>query len=278
MILVVGATGTQGGHVADALLADGHAVAALTRDPDAPAARALADRGVEVRRGDLADADGLTAALEGADGVFYPSVGGDERAFGRNVADAAARAGVGFLVVSTGGNCGERPGVPHVDAKADVEDAVRDSGVPAFVVRPHTFVTNFRMQASALRQGTFPYPLPEGRELAVVDPVDIGWLAARAFADPDRYAGRTVELAAGSYDIGALADAFADALGHPVEPAPMTADEMGDRMGAPPAFVRFIDWMTSHEPPDLAPVRALGFEPTPLPEAVARVVDSWSSS
>ncbi len=272
MILAIGATGTQGGHVVDALLADGQQVAALTRTPTAPAARALTDRGVELKQGDIADVDALTAAFEGADGVFYPSVGGDERAFGRNVAAAAARAGVSFLVVSTGGNCGERPGIPHVDAKADVEDAVRASDVPAFIIRPHTFVTNFQMQGPALREGTFPYPLPEGRELAVVDPIDIGRLAAQAFADPSRYAGEPVELAAGSYDIEALAAAFADALGHPVHPAPMTATEMADRMDAPPEFVRFIDWMTSHQPPELAPLARLDFEPTPLPAAAARVV------
>lgn len=56
-----------------------------------------------------------------------------------------------FLVVSTGGNCDEWPGVPHVDTKADVEATVREGGVPAAILRPHTFTSNFRMQAAAIR-------------------------------------------------------------------------------------------------------------------------------
>jgi hypothetical protein len=45
----------------------------------------------------------------------------------------------------------------------------------------------------------------------------------------------------------------------------MNATEMADRMDAPLRFVRFIDWMTSHQPPELAPLARLNFDPTPLP-------------
>jgi len=44
-ILVSGATGQQGGAVARRLLAAGFPVRALTRDPETPAAQALAARG-----------------------------------------------------------------------------------------------------------------------------------------------------------------------------------------------------------------------------------------
>ncbi|WP_157249863.1 NmrA family NAD(P)-binding protein [Nonomuraea typhae] len=71
-ILVTGATGNQGGAVADALLEEpGHwRVRALTRDPGSAAARALAARGAEVVGGDLADAASLRAALR-AGGLPY---------------------------------------------------------------------------------------------------------------------------------------------------------------------------------------------------------------
>jgi uncharacterized protein YbjT (DUF2867 family) len=47
-ILVLGATGRQGGAAARALFARGFAVKALTRDPDKPAAQALLTLGVSV--------------------------------------------------------------------------------------------------------------------------------------------------------------------------------------------------------------------------------------
>ena len=56
-VLVVGATGNQGGVTIDHLLAAGRefAVRGLTRTPDSEAARALEARGVDIRRGDLND-------------------------------------------------------------------------------------------------------------------------------------------------------------------------------------------------------------------------------
>ena len=49
-ILVLGATGGQGGAVADALLARGARVRAMVRRPAEPKANRLAERGVEVAR------------------------------------------------------------------------------------------------------------------------------------------------------------------------------------------------------------------------------------
>lgn len=66
MILVIGATGKVGRHVASGLLDDGADVRALVRDPDA----AGLPYGVDVVRGDLSDRDGLEAHADGADTVF----------------------------------------------------------------------------------------------------------------------------------------------------------------------------------------------------------------
>ena len=70
VILVTGATGQQGGAVARELLAAGHKVRAMTRNPDSEAAKALADLGAEVVRGDLNDTASLERALKGAWGAF----------------------------------------------------------------------------------------------------------------------------------------------------------------------------------------------------------------
>jgi len=264
MIIVVGATGTQGRSVVDALLADGREVTAVTRNPESDAAQALAERGVSVRTADLDDPETLIDAFVGAEGVFYPSLQPNERERAAHVLGAIADADVSFLVVSTGGSCDERPGVDHVDAKADVEEAVRDAECRAFVIRPHTFMSNFRMQEPAIRDGQLPYPLPEGRAVPLVDPQDIGLLAADGFAAPDRHAGETVELAAGTYTIRELADAFAATLGRPVEPEPVAFDAFVARMGAPETFARFLEWQTSLEVDVERLAHEFEFQPTPL--------------
>jgi len=73
IIAVVGATGSQGGGLARAILNDPAGefrVRALTRDPDSDAARALATEGAEVVRADIDDPASMQAAFEGAHGAF----------------------------------------------------------------------------------------------------------------------------------------------------------------------------------------------------------------
>ena len=69
MILVTGATGFLGSHVAEALLARGDRVRLLVRRP--AAARWLADRGAECVAGDLSSTDPLAAAVRGCRAVIH---------------------------------------------------------------------------------------------------------------------------------------------------------------------------------------------------------------
>jgi len=62
-VLVLGATGGQGGAVAGALLARGARVRALVRRPDDPSVRRLSERGVEAVVGSLDDRIALGAAM-----------------------------------------------------------------------------------------------------------------------------------------------------------------------------------------------------------------------
>ena len=64
-VFLTGATGFLGHHTAEQLVADGHTVVALVRNPDSAAARRLPDA-VEVVRGDVLDADHLRAAISAA--------------------------------------------------------------------------------------------------------------------------------------------------------------------------------------------------------------------
>lgn len=73
LVVVIGATGAQGGSVVDHLLkikSQEYSVRAVTRSPESPAAKTLAARGVEVVRAELTDATALKAAFAGSYAIF----------------------------------------------------------------------------------------------------------------------------------------------------------------------------------------------------------------
>lgn len=73
VIAILGATGNQGGSVADTFLSDGWEVRALTRNTSNPKAQDLAARGARVIQADLDSPSSLRPAFEGAHVVFAVS-------------------------------------------------------------------------------------------------------------------------------------------------------------------------------------------------------------
>jgi dihydroflavonol-4-reductase len=152
-VLVTGATGFTGGHLARALAARGDTVSALVRT-EGPAASALAKAGVTLVMGDLRDRQALAAATGGVDVVYhiaamYRLAGlGDEvyRAVNatavNDVVEAAARGGVRRVVhCSTVGVHGDvehppanedaplRPGDIYQVTKLEGEQLAREVGL-----------------------------------------------------------------------------------------------------------------------------------------------------
>jgi uncharacterized protein YbjT (DUF2867 family) len=242
-VLVTGATGQQGGSVVDALLAGEHGafdVRGLTRRPGSDAAAALRDRGATVVEGDTTDRAAMDRALAAVDAVFLVTAadtGDGERAQGRTVVEAAAAADVEHVVFSSGGNADRRPGIPHVDAKHDVERRPAELDVPATALRPHSFMQNFERRREEIRGGRLALPLPTGAVHVLVDATDVGRFAARALSAPDEYAGVTVELAAELLTLEEIAAAFADVVGREVEPVHVPLASVSDGMAA---FMRFV--------------------------------------
>src|SRR5215470_7623957 len=110
IIVVVGATGTQGGGLCQAILSDpngGFAVRAITRDPSKDKAKALAARGAEVVQANVDNIESLEKAFSGAYGVygvtnFWEHFSAEkEKAQAKNIAEAAKAAGVKHVIWST---------------------------------------------------------------------------------------------------------------------------------------------------------------------------------
>ncbi|WNV89490.1 NmrA/HSCARG family protein [Umezawaea sp. Da 62-37] len=283
-VVVVGATGKQGGAVAAHLLADGWHVRALTRDALSPAASALTGAGAEVVVADMDDPASLERAFDGADGVFsvQPAphdpgapVGystGAEVRWGRNVADAAAVSGVAHLVYASLVEAAEHTGVPSFDSKWEVEQHIRSLGLPATVLRPVTFMDGLVVSKDVL-DGSFTHVLDPDTRYQLIGVDDIGAFAALVFGAPEQYVGRSLTIAGDERTPRELAAVLGRALGHPVAyhqipmslirrhdpglasvfeaPVAPKADVAGLR-AAHPGLMTFEAWLSRHGRAQLA--------------------------
>lgn len=233
LMLVLGATGGQGGAVLEALLARGAPVRALARDAAGNSARRLAGRGVAVVAGSLSDEASLVSAMDGAAGVFAlttPFEAGVDAEVeqGRVIVAAARRARVPHVVFSSVAGANQHSGVPHFDSKAVIEAELAASDVPSTILGPTYFFDNALGGAERIRAGVLDLPLPPDRPLQQLARPDLGAFAAEVLINPDGYVGRRVELASDAPSPTQMAHALADALGRPVRHERVPLAEIGN--------------------------------------------------
>ena len=220
-ILVLGATGGQGGAVADALLARGARLRAMVRRPGEPKASRLVQRGVEVLTGSLDDRTALGAAMRGVDAVFALTTpfeaGVDaEIAQGRAILAAAADARVPHLVFSSVAGAKQHTGVPHFDSKAIIEDGLAASGLSYTITAPTYFFDNALGGIDRIQAGILDLPLPPGRPLQQLASPDLGAFVAKVLSSPGPYVGQRVELASDAVTPAQMAGALSAAMGRSV--------------------------------------------------------------
>ena len=224
IIAVTGATGQQGGAVARKLLTEGWKVRALTRDVDKPSAQELKALGAEIVPGDMDNRSELDTAFKGAYGVFsvqnfwLPGVGYDgEIQQGRNVADAAKAASVQHLVYSSVGAAHRGMGQKHFESKWIIEQHIHSLELPYTILRPAAFFENFNWERAFILNGTFnALGLRPEKERQLIAVEDIAAFVALAFAKPEEYLGKTIELAGDALTESKIADTFAKVIGRPV--------------------------------------------------------------
>ena len=251
-VLVAGATGQQGGAVADRLLSGDHGdfdVHALSRSPESDACQLLADRGATIVEGDLGDKDTLRPAVENVDAVFcvtqFFTAGHEgEVEHGTNLAEVAADVGVEHFVFSSVGGAERDTGIPHFDSKYEIEERIRDLGLPATIIRPVFFMQNFEGQREDITDGTFALPLAEDVSVQIVNVDDIGGLAAEALADPERYKGQAIELAGDEGTLEEMAQVFTEVTGVDIEAQHVPIDVAREQMGE--EYAVMFEWFNEH--------------------------------
>jgi uncharacterized protein YbjT (DUF2867 family) len=260
IIAVVGATGTQGGGLVEAILADPDrefAVRALTRDPRGPRAQALAARGAEVVAADLDDEDSLRKAFDGAYGAFvvtnYFAERSEAEVAARSAADleleqagnaarAARDAGVQHVIWSTLEDTRQHFGdtdrvpsldegrykVPHFDAKSEADELFRAAGVPTTFLRTTFYYENLTDSLGPVRDadGQLVLTLPMGDSpISAIAVEDIGRTALGIFRRGQEYVGRVIAIAGEHLTGEQIVAAMSEVLGEPVRYQPHGWDE-----------------------------------------------------
>lgn len=261
IIAVVGATGSQGGGLARAILADPDgpfALRAITRDANSPKAKEFAAAGAEVVEADLDDEASLRKAFDGAYGAFVVTnfwvqrTPEEEAARSRaqmeldqaaTAARAAKDAGLKHVVWSTLEDT--RPHfehlgtelptllevykVPHFDAKGEANAAFTDLGVPTTFLQTTMYYEAFLIGQGPHRgeNGELVLTNPmNDATLALIAGEDIGRTALGIFRAGPKYIGRTVGVAGAHLTGVELAAVFTKVLGEPVVYRPLSHDEL----------------------------------------------------
>ena len=242
-IVVVGATGAQGGGLVRAILNDpDHEfnVRAITTNVSSDKAKELIKLGAEVVAANLDDADSLKNAFHGAYGAYCVTFFWNhfspekEMAHAKAMAEAASYAKIKHVIWSTLDDTRKwiplsddrmptlkgKYKVPHFDAKGESNHFFTGLGLPVTLLNTSFYWDNFIYFGLGPRKGPdgkLAITLPMGdKKLPGIAAADIGKCALGIFKAGNKYIGKLIGIA-GEHLTGAqFAEAFSRVLGKEV--------------------------------------------------------------
>ena len=305
--LITGATGHQGGHTARLLLAAGQKVHALVRDPAAPKATELKSLGAELFPGNFSSPDSIFAAAQGCFGVFInvtpifeDPLG--ERTHVHNILSACGKAGVKKIVQSSV----VLPDKPDKEAFVDFDEknwmasyfvskraceaAVKEAKEfeSWTILRPSRLLNSY---VSPLVDFMFPELKEKGlirtaldKELKqqVLDPIDAGRLAVKAFLDAEGNFKKTIGLASKDMTMDEIVVAMNAALGEERVKIEYIGEEQAKEQGVTSPVIGsevFLNKNAGQLRLDLGEVRKLGIsDESSVEEFFKREIEALKSA
>lgn len=229
-LLIVGATGQQGGAVLQALASnpitrDQFVLRALTRDPSSAKAQKLLttypEAKIELVKGDLNSTESLSENLKDVYGAYLvvnfwdKGVGAEgEIRLSKQFLDIAKSSNVQHIVYSSVGSANKSTGVPHFDSKFVVEEYLKTLNFPNWhILRPVAFMEN-HFTFHPVKRGVVNGLVQPDTKLQYIATEDIGVFASLAFQNPSSIP-KELDLAGDEIDGNSIAQVFNKVLGIP---------------------------------------------------------------
>jgi uncharacterized protein YbjT (DUF2867 family) len=238
MFVILGASGNIGSQVVKSLrVADQPVLAVLHSAAKAEAMEAI---GVEAVVTDVTDSDALRAVFRRGKRAFLVNPPGDttadsnalELATSRSITDALAGSGLEKIVLASTYGAKPGDGIGDLTTLHDFEERAKASGIPVAINRGAYYFTNLAMLVEPTRGGSLPSAFDASMALPMVDPSDLGVVAAERLLSGLDDTGIAYVEGPQRYTFGDVAAAFARHLGRDVRVTTTPRDQLAESFRA----------------------------------------------
>ncbi|MGM0217038.1 NmrA/HSCARG family protein [Enterococcus sp. AZ126] len=263
LILVVGATGLQGGAVTNEALKQGFNVRVLVRDKNTSKVQDLIQKGAEAVVGDFDDSSSLENAMKNVDAVFSVPISGidtiendRERRQAYAVIQSAIKSGVKQFVHTSVAATSRYTEFPkwgtgywfekYWTDKWDIEEAVRSAGFSSWtILKPAMIMENFTEKVELmypdLRQGKIKTVTFADTQIDYISVKDLAVFVCAAFENPEKFNEHNIELAAESLSYKDIAEIISKVTGKEIEVSTLSIEE-SKREGTHPFSILGQEW------------------------------------
>lgn len=251
IITVFGATGSQGGGLARAILADKNSpfsVRVVTRNANSEKVKEFAQLGAEVVEANIDDIASIKKALQGAYGAYFVTFFWEHFSVDKelqevnNFIEAARESHLQHIIWSTLEDTRNwmkldddrmptlqgKYKVPHFDGKGEADHFFREAGLPTTFLRTSFYWDNlihFGMGPKKGEDGNYYIAFPmDDKKLAAIAAEDIGKCAYGIFKKGKELIGKTVGIAGEKLSGNEMAAKLSNVLGKNVIFNPVTPE------------------------------------------------------
>lgn len=263
LILVVGATGLQGGAVANEALKQGFKVRILVRDETSSKSQALIQKGAEAVVGNFDDPTSLENAMKNVDAVFSVPISGidtietdRERKQAFAVIQSAVKSGVKQFVHTSVAATSRHTEFPkwgtghwfekYWTDKWDIEEAVRSAGFSSWtILKPAMIMENFTEKVELmypdLKQGEIRTVTFADTQIDYISIKDLATFVCAAFENPEQFHQHNIELASESLSYNEITKIISEVTGKEIKVSTLSMEKSKEE-GTHPLAIAGQEW------------------------------------